>query len=102
MFGLEHLLHDKCKYQVRSSTRCPSFLYSLRQSVVTEVSRNVPVLSSVIRTAVTNCLIQQMKSGIPQWNMEVRKRRSSSVGQAEVAEEADYADSSGREAEQPW
>merc|ERR1719181_1857743 len=78
MFGLEHLMRDKVKYQVRSSARCPSFLYSLRQCVVTEVSRNVPVLASVVRTAVTNALIQQMKSGIPQWNMEMCRRKRSS------------------------
>jgi len=72
--------------------------------VVTEVSRNVYVLSNVIRAAVSNALIQQMKSGIPQWNMELRRQKrsvASSEEPRESHEEAEYEDQR-REAEQPW
>merc|ERR1712072_775000 len=62
MFGLEHLLPNAMKYKVRSSNRCPSFLYSLRQSNINEMSRNATVLTYVIRAAVSQALIQQMRS----------------------------------------
>jgi len=96
MFGLEHLLPKEEQYQVRSCTRCPSFLYSLRQSVVTEVSKNTPVLTDVIRSAVANALIQQKKSGIPQWNMELRRQKRSSEASKEPQETNEDEDDSQR------
>jgi len=85
MFGMEQLLPEKNKYPVRGSGRVPSFLYVLKQAIIAEVTQNSPELAMVLRNAVTTAYVRQVRSGITQYNLEMRKHHRSTRAASEVS-----------------
>eukprot|EP00441_Pelagodinium_beii_P046607 CAMPEP_0197622410 /NCGR_PEP_ID=MMETSP1338-20131121/2738_1 /TAXON_ID=43686 ORGANISM="Pelagodinium beii, Strain RCC1491" /NCGR_SAMPLE_ID=MMETSP1338 /ASSEMBLY_ACC=CAM_ASM_000754 /LENGTH=1330 /DNA_ID=CAMNT_0043192143 /DNA_START=124 /DNA_END=4116 /DNA_ORIENTATION=- len=69
-FGLEHLAMQHEMYSARCSKSGPAFLYTLRQSTLVEVQ---PDMVKAIQMAILSLTTQQVKSRIPQKNLEARR-----------------------------